>query len=132
MHTHLVFQNVNLIDLDADDGNPAGAKLAHLIADALPEHGFATKSVVQEDWGWAIVIDNRAFPLWIGCGPDLEHESGHLCFIEPSRAQVRRWFKRVDTTDIIRRLGAALEAIVASEAATTGVRWWSEDEVRQR
>ena len=132
MRTHLVFRNAALTDPDADDANPAGAKLARLVADHLPVHGFPVKRVVQEDWGWAVVTDNPCFGLWIGCGADIDRPNGHLCFIEPSRPWIRRWFRRVDTTATIARLAAALETIAAEAAGTSELRWWSEDEVRQQ
>ena len=132
MKTHLVFRNAALVDEDASDSNPSGKKLATLLGGALPAHGFHVRRVLQEDWGWVVMIENPAFSLWVGCGQYPDLEDGHLCFIEPSKPQVRRWLKRVDTTVVIGRLATALEAIVRAEQDSAEVRWWSEDEVRLR
>jgi len=130
VHTHVIFSNAALLDDDAGDDNPGGEKLAQLIAAGLPGHGFQVKRIVQEDWGWVVMILNPPFSLWVGCGPHPDQEYGHLCFIEPGKPKIWRWLKRIDTTETISALAVALESIVGSAAGTTGMRWWSEDEAR--
>jgi hypothetical protein len=129
VHTHLQFRNTALVDPAVDDSQPSGRKLAALIEQALPAHGFAVRDAVEEDWGWAVLIENPDFPLWAGCGHAHEFENGHLCFIEPRKPRIRRWFRRIDTTATVSRLALALEAIVRSHPDTSDVRWWSEEEV---
>jgi hypothetical protein len=130
MRTHLVFRNAILNDDDANDSNPAGRRLSNLIAENLLNHGFQVKRVVMEDWGWVILIENKVFPLWIGCSIDPDQDDGHLCFIRPDKAKIRRWFKSIDTTRTVDRLATALEDIVKSAQHSSDLRWWSEDESR--
>ena len=45
------------------------------------------------------------YRLWIGCGNYEEYPDGFLCFIEPSKPFVRKWFRKIDTTDRLSALG---------------------------
>lgn len=130
LRTHLSFRSVTLLDPDSDRP-PGGGRVAELLAARLPNHGFQPKSSLGEDWGWRIDIANDAFPLWIGCGGRDETEDGHLCFIEPSKPFVTRWFKKIATTETVERLAKAMEAILAVDGQVTDLRWWTEEELRQ-
>jgi hypothetical protein len=68
-------------------------------------------------------------PLWIGCGNSDEYEDGFLCFIEPSKPFVRRWFTRISTANSLDRLATALDTIVRGGGKAHQVRWWTETEV---
>lgn len=81
--------------------------------------------VEPKDWGWRVQVANDAFPLWIRCGHYEEYADGHLCFIEPSKLYVRRWLKRIPTSEHIERLATALENVVRTEPGTYDVRWWT-------
>jgi hypothetical protein len=52
-----------------------------------------------EDWGCCIPIENDASSLWVGCGNYDEYPGGFLCFIEPSKATVRKPFRKIDTSE---------------------------------
>ncbi|HSG34209.1 MAG TPA: hypothetical protein VLA37_06715 [Sphingomonadaceae bacterium] len=132
MRTHLEFRSEALreaFNRTDDPGEIGGRLVAELLSSRLPEHGFAVKRVVQEDWGWCIVLDNEAFSLWIGTGDYLEYSDGHLCFIEPSRPFVRRWFRQVSTAETVERLATAIEAIIRASGQASELRWWNETEV---
>ena len=72
------------------------------------------------------------FPLWIGCGQYLEFDDGFLCFIEPSKPYVRRWFRRIFVSDLVERLALVMDQCLQGSSAIVDVRWWNEDEVSAR
>jgi len=128
MRSHLEFRAPALVDAPTEDV-PAGQRVAELLAAELPRHGYRVTDVHSEDWGWRVAIANAAFPLWIGCGHYEEYADGHLCFIEPSRPYLRRWLKRVATSEVVEGLAGALEGILHDRASD--LRWWTEAEVRR-
>lgn len=128
MHSHLAFRSDSLLDATTDDDVPCGEKVARLLAERLPGQGFDVQRVEPEDWGWRIQVANDAFPLWVGCGHHEEHADDHLCFIEPSKPYVRRWLKRISTSEQVERLATALENVVRTEPGTYDVRWWADSE----
>ena len=112
-----------------DEGRGAhGESVARLLADQLPQHGYEIVEVASEDWGWRVELKNQTFPLWIGCGHYEEYSDGHMCFIEPSKAYVRRWLNRVATSDVTEPLATAIERVLGASAQVSGVRWWTEAE----
>ncbi len=128
MHSHLEFRSDSLLDATTDDDVPRGEKVARLLAEHLCGQGFDVQRVEPEDWGWRVQVANDAFPLWIGCGHYKEYADGHLCFIEPSKPYVRRWLKRIPTSEQVERLATALENVVRTEPSTYDVRWWTDAE----
>jgi len=111
------------------NGGRHGKKLAEFIAQNLPQFGFSVSGVVAEDWGWKIQIENKDFPVWVGCGNYEEFENGFLCFLEPAKPLIRKFFKKIDTLPTMVRLADALEKVVQHpEASATRIRWWSESE----
>ena len=128
MRSHLEFRSGAL--RDPPGTGPAGEMLARQLAIALPVHGYRIRRIMAEDWGWSVVLANPGFSLWIGCGPYPEHPDGHLCFITPSRPRAWSWLGRVDTTEVVERLAAALESCVLKSGVAHHLRWWSEEEVR--
>jgi hypothetical protein len=128
MRSHLEFRSGAL--RDGPKVRPGGEMLARLLASGLPSHGYRIKKTVAEDWGWCVMIAHDRFPLWIGCGAYAECPDGHLCFIEPSKPRIWRWFRPVDTSETVERLAGALEACVRQSGVAHHLRWWSEEEVR--
>ncbi|WP_156442842.1 MULTISPECIES: hypothetical protein [unclassified Sphingomonas] len=128
MRSHLEFRAASLVDEELANDEPAGETAARFLAATLPEHGFPVLDVFEEDWGWCVRIANETFPLWVGCGSYLD-SSGHLWFIEPSRPYVRRWLRRISTTEVIERLASVLEEIVPSVPDGADLRWWTEAEI---
>ena len=131
MRTHLVFQSAELMDVSDEDLDtiPVGRPVANLLAKGLSAHGFEPLDIFQEDWGWCITLKNAGFPLWVGCGHSGEHHDGHLCFIQPSKPYIRRWFRKISTIETVERLATALEAILTDHPSVNGLRWWDESEI---
>ena len=136
MQTHLEFRSTAFPAYPGEEEeiNPGryGKRLAEFLAGELPRHAFKVVDIYAEDWGWCIGLVHDAFPLWVGCGNYEEHEDGFLCFIEPSRPFIRRWLKRVPTSDTVERLASALEEIVLRSGKAHDVRWWTEAETTGR
>ncbi len=105
-----------------------GKRLAEYLARELPKHGATVVGITDEDWGWVVKLENEAFPLWIGCGHYQEYEDGFLCFVEPSKPVVRRFFKRIDARPAIERAVAALDAVLGAEPEVHDVKWWTAEE----
>ena len=135
MGTHLEFRSGALCDPPGT--GPRGALLARQLLIGLPVLGFCVARAVPQDWGqgrqgWCVPVENRRFPLWIGCGPLANDEDRHLCFITPSKPRVWSWYGRVDTVPTVERLANALEACIRRSGVAHHLRWWSEDEVQAR
>lgn len=135
MRSHLEFRSSALNDLVDDqhiDLTPRGEKVAKLLSDGLREYGFEPERIHAEDWGWRVQVANDAFPLWVGCGRYEDGVDGHLCFIEPSKPFVRRWLRRIATSDTVDRLATALEEIVRNSGKAHDLRWWTVTEAARR
>lgn len=112
---------------EAEQINPGrhGRRLADYLAEALPARGFAVRTITAEDWGWMVELQHEAFPLWIGCG-NIDGEGDDddfLCFIEPARPTVWRWFRRIDTRATVARLADALEAALRAHPGVRAIEW---------
>ncbi len=106
-----------------------GKRLADYLVAKLPAHGIRVRTHFAEDWGWCIEIEHEGgFAHFIGCGAYQEFENGYLCFIEPDKPVIRKWFKKFDVSAQIKTAADALDAILASDPAITAVRWWDEGE----
>lgn len=129
MRSHVEFRSSALLGADGDAEGRRGETVARLLATRLPAYGYAIDSIGAEDWGWRVTVRNADFPLWIGCGHYEEYPDGLLCFIEPSRPVIRRWFKRIPTSEIVERLASSMERVFHASGQVSGLRWWSGDEV---
>jgi hypothetical protein len=105
-----------------------GKSLAEYLRAELAVRGEPGGSPYAEDWGWAVPLENEAFPLWVGCGNYEEYPDGFLCFIEPSKPSIRKLFRKIDTTQRIARVADALEAALKAHPGVHSIRWWSENE----
>lgn len=129
LRSHLEFRASALLDIAGYPRAPSAERLARLLAARLPGKGFDPVSVAAEDWGWRVQIAHDAFPLWIGCGHYAEYPDGLLCFIEPSKPYLRRWFGRIPTGGAVNALAEAIERIVHDSGAASDIRWWTDAEV---
>jgi hypothetical protein len=110
-----------------------GIRLAQFLAQQLPAQGFAVRAITVEAWwGVKVELENADYPLWIGCGNYEKHENGFLCFIEPSKPFVRKWFRKLPNAPTVERLATAIETILQSSGKVSDLRWWSENELERR
>jgi hypothetical protein len=133
MRTYIEFRSSGFPAYPGEEAeiNPGrfGKRLAEFLALRLPAHAFHVKGVGLEAWGVRVDLDNRDYPLWIGCGNYEEFENGFLCFIEPSTPFVYKWFRKSSTVPTIERLATAIETVLQSSGKVSNMRWWAENEV---
>ena len=132
MKTHVEFRS-NLFppyEGEEEEVNPGlfGKRLAEFLARKLDEVGFETKDLFCEDWGWGIPVKNPDFHLWIGCGHQFGNDDEFLCFIEPHKPVIRKFFKKVDTTRRVGSLQEAIDKILHSTSDIRNIKWWTHDE----
>lgn len=132
MKTHVEFRSSAFPAYEGEEEeiNPGrwGKRLAQFLKSKMDEFNVPTDEIYLEDWGVAIPIKNEEFPMWIGCGNYEEHEDGFLCFIEPSKPVVRRWFRKIDTTARVEQVSNTLNKILFNSPDIHDIRWWTADE----
>ena len=52
-----------------------GKKLAEYIHGEIQKYGIEVEDIYSEDWGWAVSVKNKDFPVWIGCGNYEEYKN---------------------------------------------------------
>ena len=135
MRTHVQFTSDAFPPYPGEDEeiNPGiwGKRLAEFIVSKLPDHRIATDEFYTEDWGWEIPVKNEVFPMFIGCSNQIsDGGNGFLCFIDPSKPEIRRGlFKKVSTVFDVERVADALDKIFRSHPGIRDLRWWKEDEI---
>lgn len=108
-----------------------GKRLAEFLVQGLQIAGFRCEQPIAEDWGWVVRVDNKAFPLWIGCGNSDEYPNGFLCFIEPHKPIIRRFFRAISTQDRVESLRQAIHDLLSNDDGIRDVRWLTHDELMQ-
>lgn len=135
MKTHVEFRSDKFPAYPGEDEevNPGiwGKRLAEFISVGLKSRGITAKEPGAEDWGWMVEIENESFPLWIGCANYEEYPDGFLCFVEPSKPFVRRFFKKIPTEARVQAVAQALDSLLASEPSIRNIRWWTEQEFKK-
>ena len=107
-----------------------GKRLAYFLREGLRGEGIETGEAICEDWGWIVPVVNPEFDLWIGCGNQGNGEE-FLCFIEPSKPYIRKFFiKKIETAPRINALQAAMEKVLEKEPAIRDIRWRTEEEFK--
>ena len=136
MHTHVEFRSDRFPALEGEEKliNPGlwGKQLADFLREGLRGQGFETDEPIAEDWGWLVPVANKSFRLWIGCGRYQEYENGFLCFIEPHKPFVRKFFKKIDARERILALQQAMDRVLAEGAGITSKRWWTHEEFNKQ
>lgn len=78
----------------SDEVNPGvfGKRLAEFMKEGLARKGLKPNEIIAEDWGYIIPLENDRFNLWVGCANIDETVDRFLCFIEPDRPVVYRYW----------------------------------------
>ncbi len=105
-----------------------GKRLAEFVKAKLAASGIATGEIIMEDWGCLLPVNNEAFALSVACGHQNGDADEFLCFIEPSTPVIRKWFRKIDTTQDVGRLSAALEEIFQGDPDIRELRCSTSDE----
>lgn len=79
-------------DCEEEEINPgrSGMALAEFISGEVSKHGFNADVVGYEDWGVQVDVENKDFPLWIGCGNVDNSENEFIIFIEPNTPEMTK------------------------------------------
>jgi hypothetical protein len=114
-------------DGEEEEINPGlwGKRLAEHLQENLPKHGVKVTGIGIEDWGWMVELENDDFPLWIGCGHQDGENDDFLCFIEPAKPFIRKWFKKIDTTAQVTSAANALKKVLESTSGVHSITWSS-------
>lgn len=117
-------------DGEKEQINPGlwGKRLAEYVKEKLVAHGIETREIGMEDWGCLLEVKNESFALSVACGHQSGDDDEFLCFIEPSTPVIRKWFKKIDTTQDVGRLSATLEKIFRADPDIRELRCLSDDE----
>ena len=100
-----------------------GAELAEFLSAAFQAKGM-NGAVIEEDWGWIVELKAEPFHLWLGCA-NYGDLATWLVFIEPSKPEIRKWLKKIDTRAEVEAVAQDLEQILVN-AGATNLQWWSD------
>ena len=112
-------------DDEQEQINPGlwGKRLAEYLEERLRSMGFETLEMIPEDWGWYLPIKNEGFRLAVCCGHQDGDDEEFLCFTDPDTPVIKKLFKKIDATEQLARLVAALEKILAADPEIRDVEW---------
>ena len=109
-----------------EETNPGcyGRQLSHWLKDKFSKLGYEVEEVIPEDWGWCIMCSREPYALWIGCIsitdddpeklPEIENVVWN-CFVTAEVPFLKRLFKKIDTTQGVKKLSGELETTLNSE-----------------
>ena len=100
-----------------------GKRLAEYLVEKLAAKGIKTGEKVGEDWGWYIPVENEGFRLAVCCGHQNGDHDEFLCFTDPDKPVVKKFFRRIDATPQLTRVTEALREILASDPEISAVVW---------
>ncbi len=130
MKTHVTFRSNLFPSYGSDVEGPNfengvyGKRLADFLSEKLPSQGFHIADCFAEDWGWLVAIKHdQKFPLFIGCGHSEESDDCYVCFIEPNKPVIRRWFKRIEVGDSVSNLASSLNKILEADPLIHSIEW---------
>ena len=102
---------------ESDEVNPGihGKRLVEYFEKQFKIHGIETEEFYPEDWGWELPIVNQEFDIYLCC-QNLDDNS-YLCFLEPSKPQIRKWlFKKIDTRNNLNRISDIIQKIINDDS----------------
>ena len=127
MNTQVTFRSDKFPPYDGEQEqiNPGlwGKRLAEYFVEKLKGTGIETDEIIPEDWGWYVPIKNEGFRLAICCGHQNGDDDEFLCFTDPDKPVIKKLFKKIDATEQLTRLVAAMERILASDPDIRNVEW---------
>ncbi len=134
MKTYVEFQSNAFPPYEGEEDkiNPGiyGKRLAEFLAKGLCENNEATDDIFSEDWGWVIPIQNPTFNLWVGLANYAEYENGFLCFIEPQKKFIKKWFKKIPTEDRVNQLQKNIAKVLSENNNIQNIKWSSSEEFK--
>lgn len=127
MNTKVTFRSHKFPPYEGEEEqiNPGlwGKRLAEYLVKNLKGMGIEAEESIPEDWGWYIPIKNKGFRLAICCGHQNGDDDEFLCFTEPATPIIKKFFKKIDATEKLGRLIAAMEEILAADPEIRDIEW---------
>ena len=127
MKTQVNFRSSKFPPYDGEEEqiNPGlwGRRLAEYLVEKLAGLDIEAEDIVADDWGYYLPIRNEGFELAVCCGHQDGEDDEFLCFTEPSKPIVKKFFKKLDATSQLMALTAALEEILTSDPDIREVVW---------
>lgn len=120
----------------SDEVNPGvfGKRLAEFMKEGLARKGLKPDEIIAEDWGYIIPLENDRFNLWVGCANIDETVDRFLCFIEPDRPVVYRYwfFGKIDTTQVVEKVHRAMDEWLTEHDGVFEKKWSTRGEFHAR
>ena len=110
---------------EEDETNPGiwGKNLAVYLVKKLKSYNIQIEDYYPEDWGWEIALRNDHFPIYIGCTNEEESEKSFRCIFTPNKQFIRKWFKKIDTTNDMKKITDIIDSILHEDVLITKIRW---------
>lgn len=108
---------------DAINEGVWGKRLATYLVERLPSHGVLLHAPIAEDWGWYVPVEVDGVRLALCCGHQDGDDDELLIFTDPSTPVVRRGLRKVDLTEPLGRLVAAVRAVLDDAPEIRDVVW---------
>lgn len=112
-------------DGEEEDINPGlwGKRLAEYFVAKLSEQGIEADDIIPEDWGWYVPIRSGGIKHAICCGHQHGDDDEFQCFTDPQQPVTKRWFKKIDATNELTGLTAAIDKILTEDSEISDVVW---------
>ena len=127
MKTQVEFRSSQFPPFEGEEEeiNPGlwGKRLAEYLVEKLTEKGVMTDQIVPEDWGYYIPIKNEAFRLGLFCGHQNGDDDEFLCFTDPDKPVIKKFFKKIDATQQLTQLTGALKEILEADPEIREIIW---------
>ena len=108
------------IEDDNNENNPdlLGTGVANYIKNNLITLGYEINCLYHECEGVSIEINNKEFPIYIGCGNynGYKHDNDFFIFITPNTTHIRKWFNIINTEQQINKLANDIYLILANDS----------------
>lgn len=114
MQTQYFFRSDSFpyIDDECINQHLYGENLAKFLIAELSKFDYVIQDYYPEDYGFEIVIQNKAFPLYVQCGNLGNGDNTFGVFISPNQPYIRRWFRKIYTEPVIDKLSQVLYEIL--------------------
>jgi hypothetical protein len=101
-----------------------GKRLAVFLVEKLTAKGVTVSDHFAEDWGWCLEIQHMGnFRMFIGCGALTGGNNEFLCFVEPRKPTIRKWFKTIDVREEVENAVNALYSVLFESSEVQNLRW---------
>lgn len=105
-----------------------GKRLAEYLKAKLTLKGIDVRTIYPEDWGWCVEINHSSdFLHFIGCSCYDEAENGFICFLEPNKPFIKKWFRKIDVSATLEKSRKALDEILHEDKDIENIQWLDDE-----